>query len=307
MWQKGDFDLKTIKKELALAKNIGLNSIRVFMQYIIWKDDPNYFKKSIEEFSKVADQIGLKIMWVLFDDVVFPVFGGRIEDPYLGKQRDPIPGLHNSCWTPSPGWSYVRNPSSWSDLEDYLKDVMGHFANDKRILLWDLYNEPNSTLWPKGNPFLLKVFKWAREINPSQPLTVGYHVHLFFRLLNKIIRNNVDITSFHNYFSPFLFKLHISQLRKLRRPLLCTEWLFRPVFRNSVKKCLPLMKKENIGCFHWGLVNGKTQTNLSWFAIKSFNWQPKKWQQDLFYPNYNPYDINEIKLFKKYTGQSGKN
>ena len=42
-----------------------------------------------------------------------------------------------------------------------------------------------------------------------------------------------------------------------------TEWLNRG--RGSlVETCLPVFAREKVGCMHWGLVNGKTQTDLPW-------------------------------------------
>ena len=121
-------------------------------------------------------------------------------------------------------------------------------------------------------------------------ISVGFH--RFHPLLNEIIRKNSDIITFHNYFSKFWLKIHINRLKRLKRPIICTEWLNRPL-GSTVEKCLPLFREENVGCFHWGLVNGKSQAHCSWF-----NFRPRKWQHDLFYGNYKPYDKNEIEVFK---------
>lgn len=71
------------------------------------------------------------------------------------------------------GDSIYTNPSLIETLEQYVKDILKTFANDKRILLWDLYNEPgNSGHGNKSMPLLESVFQWGREVNPSQPLSV---------------------------------------------------------------------------------------------------------------------------------------
>ena len=66
------------------------------------------------------------------------------------------------------------DPSLMTVLEAYVKDILRTFKNDKRIVLWDLYNEPgNSGYQNKSMPLLKNVFQWGREINPSQPLSAG--------------------------------------------------------------------------------------------------------------------------------------
>jgi GH35 family endo-1,4-beta-xylanase len=55
-----------------------------------------------------------------------------------------------------------------SQLEKYVKDVMRKFKDDRRIFIWDLYNEPtNSNLGAYNLPLVKKVSAWAREIPPS--------------------------------------------------------------------------------------------------------------------------------------------
>ena len=43
-WQSETFDEKTIEKELALAREWGLNSVRVFLNYVVWEAEPESLK-----------------------------------------------------------------------------------------------------------------------------------------------------------------------------------------------------------------------------------------------------------------------
>ena len=82
--------------------------------------------------------------------------------------------LHNSGWVPSPGLKRVVDRSAWPDLERYIKDLVGRFGSDRRVLIWDLYNEPgNSGMGEKSLPLAAATFRWAREAKPGQPLTIG--------------------------------------------------------------------------------------------------------------------------------------
>jgi len=154
MWQADTFDPKTIDQELGWAEDAGYNSLRVFLQYLVWQDDAEGLKKRIDEFLTIAGKHGIRTMFILFCDCAF---AGK--EPYLGKQDDPVPGVHNSGWVPSPGLKRVTDRSVWPDLEKYVKDLVSTFGNDERVLIWDLYNEPgNSALGEKSLPLAEAAF-----------------------------------------------------------------------------------------------------------------------------------------------------
>ena len=60
------------------------------------------------------------MMPILFDDCRFDD-----RDPYPGRQDDPKPGVHNSRWTPSPGYATADDPARWPQLQAYVSDLVG--------------------------------------------------------------------------------------------------------------------------------------------------------------------------------------
>src|SRR5437588_12518499 len=69
-------------------------------------------------------------------------------------------------------------------MHDYVTAVLTQFRNDDRILGWDLWNEPDNPARQYRNAersdkdqlvanLLPQVFRWARAVDPSQPLTSG--------------------------------------------------------------------------------------------------------------------------------------
>src|SRR5215467_4575254 len=54
MWQEETFDPKRIDLELGWAEAIGLNTIRVFLHDLPWKQDPDGFKQRIDTFLTIA-------------------------------------------------------------------------------------------------------------------------------------------------------------------------------------------------------------------------------------------------------------
>jgi len=291
MWQAESFDPQTIDRELGWAEEIGFNSCRVFLQFLVWKADPAGFKKRFERFLSIAEKHGITVVPCLFDDCAF---SGR--EPYLGKQAAPVPGVHNSGWTPSPGHKRVVDRSAWPDLERYVKDVIGTWRIDKRILFWDLYNEPgNAGMGRKSLPLLKAAFRWARSAWPRQPVTVAVWTPAL-RELNTAQLTLSDIISFHNYGGPAEVRRNVERLRFWRRPIVCTEWMRRPY--GTYRNLLPFFKKERIGCWSWGLVAGKTQTFYPW-GSKPGTPEPKRWFHDLLRKDGSPFDPEEVEFIRR--------
>jgi hypothetical protein len=295
MWMPYNFNTAKMDKELALAEGTGFNCLRVVLPFVVWEHNPAAFKKRLREFLEVCDRRGLRVMFALFDHCAFGS-GEALKNPRYGKQPDVVEGFYASGWTPSPGHDMVRDPSTWPRLESYVKDIISTFRDDRRVWVWDLYNEPvNGDLGDISLPLVEKIFAWTRKINPTQPLTVG--TWNGNPKLNGIIFNHSDIITFHNYNQADALRNAITELKKHGRPIINTEWLNRPT-GSLVETCLPVFATENVGCMHWGLVNGRTQTHLAWGA-KPGSPAPTRWQHDLFHADHSPYAPGEIALFKE--------
>ena len=292
MWQADTFDPATIDKELKWASETGLNTVRVYLHDLAWEADAAGFKKRINQFLEIAGKYNIKPLFVLFDDC-------WNANPKIGKQPEPKPGIHNSGWVQSPGKDVVNNPESWKRLELYVKDIIGTFAKDNRILIWDLYNEPgNGQQGSKSLPLLKKTFQWARELNPIQPLSAG--IWFDNNELNDFQKSISDVITFHNYDNAQSLSEQIERLKKHGRPVICTEWLRRG--HSDVATHLPIFKKEHVGCYNWGLVSGRTQTIYPWESKKDAP-EPKLWFHDLFKKDGAPFNPEETALFKKLTSK----
>jgi hypothetical protein len=68
---------------------------------------------------------------------------------------------------------------------------------------------------------------------------------------------------------------------------------------------LPVFFTENVGCMLWGLVNGKTQTDLPW-GHRPPDPPPTVWQHDLYRTDFSEYKKAEIDSIKMYTGLAAK-
>jgi hypothetical protein len=294
MWDKTSFDPEAIDKELALAERTGLNVLRCVLQYAVYQDDPAYFIGVFDKFLGVCAKHKIKVVPIFFDDCVF----GLEHDPKVGRQPEPLPGWYAWAWSPSPGHSLVIDASKHYLLEKYVKELMTHFGHDDRILLWDLYNEPtNGGMGTASLPLVKSTIRWAREVNPSQPLSIA--VWNENAALNKIILSFCDVVTFHNYANLQGLTAGLDSLTKLHRPVFCTEWLNRYT-GSRIQTNLAVLKERKVGCMFWGLVNGKTQTNLPW-GHRPGDPVSSLWQHDIFKGDFTPYDPEEIRLLKEAT------
>ena len=291
MWQEDTFDPETIDRELGFAEGVGFNVMRVYLHSLAYQADPEGFKQRMDTYLGLADKHGIRTMFVIFDDV-------WNKEPKIGKQPEPVPGTHNSGWMQDPGDPASRNAENFPALETYVKDIVTTFKDDDRVLMWDLYNEPgNSGKLTSSLPLLTEVFTWAREVNPSQPLTAGLW-RWDFHELNTFQALNSDIVTYHQYEGPEPHQETIDLLVTHGRPLICTEYMART--RNSrFHNIMPMLKEQHIGAINWGLVAGKSNTKYAWNTPIEDGGEPVEWFHEVFRPDGSPYRADEAALITK--------
>lgn len=310
MWQAETWDPKTIDRELGWAHDLGFTSVRVFLHDLVWKNDRAGLLQRMEEFLKMADRHRIGVMFVLFDSVWDPY-------PQAGKQRAPYPHRHNSGWVQSPGQDILKDPAKQDELKDYVQGVIGHFRNDRRVQVWDIFNEPDN-LVPQYRSVLLsnkvefalqllrKTFVWAREVGPTQPLTSGVWIGNWpneakLSPTERCQLEESDVISFHTYDPLAGAQKCVQNLQRYQRPILCTEFMARP--RGSrFDPVLGYFKDQNVGAYCWGFVNGKTQTIYPWDSWdKQYTAEPQPWFHDILRADGTPFDKAETDYLKSVT------
>lgn len=317
MWQSDTFDPAQIDRELGWAEGLGMNTMRVFLHDLLWQQDAEGFRKRIDQFLTIASRHHIRPLLVLFDSCWDP-------QPRLGRQHAPIPGVHNSGWVQSPGAKGLSDPAQVPRLKAYVQGVVGAFANDDRILGWDVWNEPGSfgggdysktelkqaEKMSRVIALLPQAFAWAREKNPSQPLTSGVWDINTSKDENaqdeiqRIQLRESDVITFHNYSWPENFRDEVKWLRRFQRPIICTEFMARPA-GSTFDAILPIAKQEHVGAINWGFVAGKTQTYYPWESwehpyVKN---QPPVWFHEVLREDGTPYRQAEADLIRQLTGK----
>ncbi|OBG59107.1 1,4-beta-xylanase [Mycobacterium sp. E1715] len=311
MFQPDTFDPRRIDAELGWARFYGHNTARVFLHDQLWAQDQRGFQTRLAQFVDIAARHRIKPLFVFFDSCWDPA-------PKAGRQRAPAPGVHNSGWVQSPGAERLGDPRYAAVMRDYVTGVLTQFRTDDRVLGWDLWNEPDNPAKVYrstersdkeqlvGN-LLPQVFRWARAVDPSQPLTSGVWRGDWGQpqgrsAISDIQLANADVVTFHSYAEPAGFESRIGELAPLGRPILCTEYMARPR-GSTVEGILPIAKRHNVGAINWGLVAGKTQTYFPWESWDHpYTAIPKVWFHDLLRPDGRPFQDTEALTTRKLAG-----
>jgi hypothetical protein len=308
MWQAASFDPTTIGRELGLAAELGMNAVRVYLHDLLWEHERDGLLRRLDAFLALAAGHGLRTLLVLFDDVWAP-------DPRPGPQPEPHPGRHNSTWVKSPGLpaleAYGTDAALRARLEAYVTGVVGAFRRDPRVLGWDVYNEPGGNT-PFGKPvgtlslpLLRDAFAWARSAAPEQPLTSGLWWNPLApveREIHAVQLQESDVVSFHHYGPAEELAALVDGLARLAgRPLLCTEYLARPL-GSRFETHLPILAERRVGAFHWGLVAGRSQTIYPWWSWldETPKPEPEVWFHDVLRPDGTPFDAEEVAFLRRF-------
>jgi hypothetical protein len=316
MWQETTFDPVEIDTEFTWAEDMGMNTMRVFLHDLLWQQDAAGFQKRIDKFLTIASRHHIRPIFVLFDSCWDPL-------PHLGLQHPPVPGVHNSGWVQSPGAVALADQTQYPRLKEYVSSVVRTFSKDDRILAWDVWNEPgadNLESYPKQELkdktarvtiLLPQVFQWARDANPTQPLTSGvWGVDTSpdganLGALQQVQLRESDIITFHNYTWPEYFQREVRWLKQYNRPIICTEYMARSV-GSTFDTILPIAKQHDVGVINWGFVAGKTQTYLPWESWEHpyIISEPPVWFHEVLHPDGTPYRETEVILIRQLTGKA---
>jgi hypothetical protein len=186
--------------------------------------------------------------------------------------------------------------------------------------VWDLFNEPDNRNEgsyggselndkpEKAAMLLKKAFLWARESGPSQPLTAGVWIGPWpegkpLAPIEKLMLDESDVVSFHSYAPLEDVRERLTELRRYRRPILCTEYMARPQ-GSRFDPILEHFKEQKVAAYNWGLVAGRSQTIYPWDSWrKTYTAAPSVWFHDVFRPDGTPYDPAEVEYIRALTAR----
>ena len=317
---KSEEKLATADRELALAKEIGFNTVRIWANFDVYYAEPDSFMEIFEKYIALCHKHNQKVMVVLgyeedlpSGDVFIPKKMGE-QEYALGEHfgRFPLPDGQEA----PPQRHYLEYPETRDTFIEMVQKIVRKYRDDKRIFCWNIWNEPGAQCHERTVEFLDSIFRVVRAQDPIQPLCADIWRGLKDGKPTTPEEQRAlelsDVLSVHSYRDYARFVECVKDFKKFNRPIFMTEWLHR-INHNNVAEIYPLLFLENIACYCWGFVVGKTQTNEPWpnmWTDFEKGWRPDydftKWQHDLFRPNLRPYDPNEIALIKHFNTLADK-
>ncbi|MDQ6924648.1 MAG: cellulase family glycosylhydrolase [Candidatus Eremiobacteraeota bacterium] len=316
MWQAATWDPATIDKELGYAQSLGMNTMRVYLHDLAYREDPQGFLSRVDQFLTIAEKHHIRPMLVLFDACWDPF-------PHTGPQREPYPFVHNSTWVQSPGRAILTDTAKQNSLRPYVTGVISRFGKDRRVLMWDVMNEPDNDNHPAYYIFeprnksayslvlLKKAFGWARATGASQPLTTGpwkgdYVDTATMLPITKWQLEHSDVITFHSYDPLPRTEQLVDALKRYDRPIILSEYMARPI-GSTFQTHLPWLASAHVGAINWGFVQGRSQTFMPWDSwYRVYTAEPAVWFHDIFRTNGTPYRPEEVAVIRQVTSENVK-
>ena len=197
--------------------------------------------------------------------------------------------------------------------EEYIRKVVGAFAKDERIAMWDIWNEPSTAQndeTMRQMDWLEKMVEWCRLENPVQPITSSiiweggeYDTTSTYYKRRMEVERMMDIHNIHNY--RFLQPEHtppieiINRIKRMDgRPIVSSEVLARPV-SGGLTRTLKLFAREHVNFYLWGMfVTDSRNWSVQWGRTTYDPYEPIF--HDMLYSDGTPYDYREIENLRKF-------
>lgn len=325
MWQeyKHKEVFEQLEKEFALAQKTGFNAVRAIIQFEVWYYEHDSFMANFEEYLTLADKYGQKVMLTLGNDCTVPKevfvpvkFGEQNID--WGWHSGICRGPHAGGYT-SPGYMMADEEQYLPAYYEMVDELAKKYAKDPRIQIWDVWNEiGNGRRGEMSVPYMEEFFRIIRSYDPIQPLTAD--VWTFNEELMPFTPQELralelsDVITFHFYGSYQNMIKIIENLKELYdRPLINNEWLNR-ITHNRVEEIFPLFYLEEVGSYHWGLIQGFSQTYEPWggylekIADPNYegNLELTLMQHDLYRFNGLPYIAKEVQIIQDFAARADR-
>jgi hypothetical protein len=288
-----NYNPEVVNRELTYAQTYGINTIAVYLHYLVWANDRVAFLSKFENLLEIAARHGIKVSPIFYDDCWNPT-------PAYGPQPAPVWGVHNSQWVQSPGTpveqAYFQPSASnaavtyKASLANYITDFVAPHRNDSRIIFWEPMNEPGCS----GNGALQQtravMMNDARiailNAGATQPINspqVQEDEGTYFS----------DFYAFHPYNNPYTGPVNGSYVNALN-----SETLQRG-FPGTTGETMPGIVANyggSTGFIIWELMIGRTNTRFHWGQVPSApaTVEPATPFQGTIYPDGHPWQTSEV-------------
>jgi len=230
------FDLAAIDREMGLGRKHfpGINTLRLWMSHDAWIVDPERYKRNYESVVALADKHDLKFIITLFNGWhSVPAFGGFTPEQIR--------------WAAKSGWEPV--------YASFVRDLVEPHAEDPRVLLWDLSNEPMNNAGSAEQKqlvrgFLERVYELVKALGARSPVCVGSTLDMDTL---RALEPTSDVLTTHPYWAKNLWASDKGLFSKFVDDAVA--------FANSVGK--PLLATETC----WGSWDDRERSEMFQFEL----------------------------------------
>ena len=220
--------------------------------------------------------------------------------------------------TLAPVFGFSHVPTSASDsisMMNQVKSIITRFRGDKRILFWDIWNEPayTGTNCEPIMKWIRIIARWCREAGCTQPITssilwdaatAGENQYTAYR---RAAEAEMDLHNFHDYSMQAAHEGEtqyiINRYKKVnKKPIICTEALRRPN-GSGVAVSLRQFAKYKMGFYTWGLYSCDTNWDVVWNTSTWYAFEPMF--HNLLFAGGDPVDERELSYIKNFKFQNG--
>lgn len=220
----------------------------------------------------------------------------------------------------APVFGFTHVPTSPEDsayLEQRVRETIRHFRGDKRIIMWDIWNEPalSGEACHKQMEWIRRIAQWCREEGCTQAITasilwdpeISASGGNSYTAVRREAEQEMDLHNFHDYVMQENHSANINYIinryKKLdNRPLVCTECLTRPD-GSGVAMSLSEFSKHKIGFYTWGLYASDHNWEVKWGRSTYYAYEPMF--HNLLYAGGDPVSEDELSYIKNFRFQEG--
>ena len=245
-------------RDMGFAKKLNLNSIRLWLSYELWLENPKLMEDNFDDYLSVIEGYGIRVMPSIFECC------GR--DPSRETMDDKDQFTCDAVR--SPGTEITNDCTRWHEPFRFLDWFMAKYRFDKRILAVEVTNEPKNV---NDQLFAIALLKRAKSYCHGIPVTLGCETYSD----NLLYGDYIDIYQTHENM-PLSEDYLDHQLRRCKiveqingKPFWVTEWqqirqggwgfdkaskVTKKGMRPNHKTIAPVLHKYNAGNFVWNLM-----------------------------------------------------
>jgi hypothetical protein len=249
-----DYDPAVIEREMGYAKRLGLNCVRPFLAWVVYRNDGEKFIRSIKHFVQTAYRNGICTIPVVWDSCF--------------SEEEPLITADANKWFPNPGPMYLGEKYR-EEQNRYNQALIDSMRDEPGLLMWDVHNEPWITSYyfdyeaEEKEKHFNEILEFVRDNaayfhrRDSRPVTVGVE----FPGRIQHVAGFCDVLSFHDYsrtrkLIAEKYDEAAAVSKKLGKPVFCSE-MCCPARGNPYDIAIETARDKGTGFILWELMIGR--------------------------------------------------